>query len=52
MGIHTGKVVAGVVGAKKIIYDVYGEAVNIANRMEQTGEPGKIHISSVLVKFY
>ncbi|MEL6134108.1 MAG: adenylate/guanylate cyclase domain-containing protein, partial [Bacteroidota bacterium] len=45
VGIHTGKVVAGVIGKKKIAYDIWGDAVNIASRMEGAGEPGKVNIS-------
>jgi class 3 adenylate cyclase len=45
LGIHTGPVVAGVIGKKKFAYDVWGDAVNTAARMESSGEPGKINIS-------
>ena len=45
IGIHTGPVVAGVVGIKKFQYDIWGDTVNIAARMEQSGVPGKINIS-------
>lgn len=45
IGIHTGPVVAGVVGSSKMAYDIWGETVNIAARMEQTCEPDKINIS-------
>jgi class 3 adenylate cyclase len=45
IGIHTGPLVAGVVGNKKFAYDVWGDAVNIAARMEASGETGKINIS-------
>ncbi|SFQ09439.1 adenylate/guanylate cyclase domain-containing protein [Flavobacterium akiainvivens] len=44
-GINTGEVVAGIVGIKKFAYDVWGDAVNIASRMESNGEGGKINIS-------
>jgi class 3 adenylate cyclase/Tfp pilus assembly protein PilF len=45
IGIHTGPVVAGVVGRKKYAYDIWGRTVNIASRMESNGEPGKVNVS-------
>ncbi|MCB1156951.1 MAG: adenylate/guanylate cyclase domain-containing protein [Leptospiraceae bacterium] len=45
IGINTGNVSAGVVGLKKYTYDIWGDTVNIASRMESSGEPGKINIS-------
>ncbi len=45
IGIHTGPVVAGVVGVKKFAYDIWGDTVNIAARMESACEPNKINIS-------
>ena len=45
IGIHTGPVVAGIIGRHKFIYDVWGDTVNIASRMESSGRPGRIHIS-------
>ena len=48
VGIHTGSVVAGVVGRKKYAYDIWGSTVNIASRMESNGMPGQVNISSAL----
>ncbi|HPG12806.1 MAG TPA: adenylate/guanylate cyclase domain-containing protein [Chitinophagaceae bacterium] len=45
IGIHTGSVIAGIVGTKKFAYDIWGDTVNTASRMESSGEPGKINIS-------
>ncbi len=45
IGIHTGSVVAGIVGTKKFAYDIWGDTVNTASRMESSGEPGKVNIS-------
>jgi len=45
IGINTGVVVAGVIGTKKFIYDLWGDAVNIASRMESSGEKGCIQVT-------
>lgn len=51
IGIHTGTVVAGVVGHKKLSYDIWGDTVNTASRMESSGEAGKINISGTTYEF-
>ena len=45
LGIHTGEVIAGVIGKTKMAYDIWGDAVNTASRMESSGEVNKINIS-------
>lgn len=55
IGIHTGPLIAGVVGKRKFAYDIWGDTVNTASRMESSGEPGKVNISGntyELVKEY
>ena len=50
IGIHTGEVVAGIIGKNKYTYDLWGDAVNVASRMETNSEPGRIHISEAFAK--
>ena len=50
LGIHTGKVIAGVIGKKKFAYDIWGDTVNTASRMESAGEIGKVNISGETYK--
>ena len=45
IGVHSGSVVAGIVGVKKFAYDIWGDTVNTAARMEQNSEAGRINIS-------
>ncbi len=48
IGVHTGTVVAGVVGKRKFSYDLWGEVVNMASRYQSTGRPNKIHVSDAV----
>ena len=50
VGVCTGKVIAGVVGAQKPLYDIWGDTVNIASRMDYTGERGEIHVPEVTAR--
>jgi class 3 adenylate cyclase len=45
IGMHCGPVVAGVIGTRKFIYDVWGDTVNLASRMESTGIPGRVQVT-------
>ena len=51
IGIHTGSVVAGIIGMKKFAYDLWGDTVNTASRMESHGLPGSIQISDVTYRY-
>jgi len=46
VGIHTGSVVAGVIGSKKFAYDIWGDTVNLASRMESNGEANRVNVSA------
>ncbi|MBD1912796.1 MULTISPECIES: adenylate/guanylate cyclase domain-containing protein [unclassified Leptolyngbya] len=45
IGIHTGPVIAGIIGTRKFSYDLWGDTVNVASRMETQGEPGRIQVT-------
>jgi class 3 adenylate cyclase len=51
VGIHTGPLIAGVVGDIKFAYDIWGDTVNVAARMESSSEPGKVNISAATYNF-
>ena len=48
VGIHCGPVVAGVIGTRKFIYDVWGDTVNLASRMESLGVPGRVQVTAAV----
>jgi class 3 adenylate cyclase len=48
VGVHAGPVVAGVIGSTKYAYDIWGDTVNVASRLESHGTPGRVHISEEL----
>lgn len=45
VGVHTGTVAAGIIGSKKFAYDLWGDVVNVASRLESSGLPARIHVS-------
>ena len=50
IGIHAGGAVAGVIGSHKFVYDVWGDAVNLASRLETSSLAGRIHVSERVAK--
>lgn len=51
IGVHSGPITAGVIGTERLQYDVWGDTVNVASRLESTGEPGRIHISKEFAEY-
>ena len=50
IGIHSGPVVAGIIGAHRFIYDVWGDTVNVASRLEAYSLPNRIHVSQDIAR--
>ena len=50
IGVHAGPAVAGVLGVQRFLYDVWGDTVNVASRLESTGRPGSIQVSEAVVR--
>jgi class 3 adenylate cyclase len=50
IGVHCGPVVAGVIGTRKFIYDIWGDTVNLASRMESTGVPGRVQVTHAVME--
>jgi class 3 adenylate cyclase len=50
VGINSGPVVAGIIGTKRYMYDIWGDSVNLASRMESTGVPGKVQVTKEVVE--
>ena len=50
IGVNSGPAVAGIIGTARFSYDLWGETVNLASRLESSGEPGRIQVSSEVVK--
>jgi adenylate cyclase len=50
IGMHCGPAIAGVIGRKKFIYDVWGDTVNLASRMESLGSPGRVQVTHAVME--
>ena len=50
VGVHCGPLMAGIIGSRKFAYDLWGDTVNLASRLESQGEAGKIHVSSAMAE--
>lgn len=51
VGVHTGTVLCGIVGTKRFKFDVWSNDVSLANQMESTGKPGRVHLSQTTAQF-
>lgn len=51
VGVHTGKVICGIVGTRRFKFDVWSNDVTLANKMESSGEAGKVHLSETTLEF-
>lgn len=51
VGVHTGTVLCGIVGTRRFKFDVWSNDVSLANKMESTGMPGRVHISEETSRF-
>ena len=51
LGMHTGEVIAGVIGTKKFAYDIWGDTVNTASRMQSSSDPGRINVSGATYNY-
>lgn len=51
VGVHTGTVLCGIVGTKRFKFDVWSNDVTLANKLESTGKPGRVHLSEKTLSF-
>lgn len=51
VGVHTGTVLCGIVGTKRFKFDVWSNDVTLANKLESTGKPGRVHLSEKTLNF-
>lgn len=51
VGVHTGTILCGIVGTKRFKFDVWSNDVTLANKLESTGKPGRVHLSENTLRF-